>query len=67
MKVFTCTDHDSIYPVGCCSIVVAPTEELARQLLQVELDSRRLGGRDFTLQEVDLTLSRATVLLDGSY
>lgn len=67
MKVFTCTDHGYVWPTGVASIVVAPTEQLAREVLKAELDSRSLGHEDFTLKEVDLSVTQAIVLQDGNY
>ena len=69
MKAWTSKDHDTMYPVGGCSIVVAETEEQARELLSAAL---REGGLNpehpaFTLQPVDLTAAHATVLLNGDY
>jgi hypothetical protein len=68
MRVFYCTDHDGHYPVGVCSIIVAPNEEKAYQLLQIELIKQGLKADEpFTLREVDTTNEYAIVLLDGNY
>ncbi len=73
MRVWTCTDHAGVWPVGVASIVVASSEAEARSLLEGELASRRLLHRpprapfDFTLEEVDLEMARAIVLCDGNY
>lgn len=67
MRVFTCTDHDGYWPVGVASLVVASTEDDARLMLQAELDNKNLGKGSFTLQEVDLLIPKATILLDGDY
>jgi len=56
MKVFTCIDHETAYPVGGASVVVAETEERAREILYSELSRCGLGKyKDFTLVELDLT------------
>lgn len=68
MKVYICTDHDSHYPVGCCSIVTAPDEATARGMLDLELWEAGLDPKKpFTLREIDLSQPRAEVLLDGTY
>lgn len=68
LKVFTCTDHDSHYPVGVASIVVAPTEQTARNTLRKQLSEHGLNpDTDFTLYEVDITKRHATILCDGNY
>lgn len=67
MKLFTCTDHDSIWPVGVASIVLAESEDNARELLTAELCERSLGNKPFTLQEVAIDKPQAIVLKDGNY
>jgi hypothetical protein len=68
MRVFYCTDHDGHYPVGVCSIIVAPNEEKAYQLLQIELITHGLKADEpFTLTEVDTDKESALILLDGNY
>jgi hypothetical protein len=68
MKVFTCTDHATHYPVGGASVVVAPTEQTARNSLKKELQLIGLNSEgDFTLVELDLTKRQAIVLADGEY
>jgi hypothetical protein len=67
MKVWTCTDHDGHW-VGVASVVVAPSEETAKQLLSIELRSHGLSGnKPFTLREINITEPRAFVLQDGDY
>lgn len=67
MKVYTCTDHDGHW-VGVASVVVAESEEFARRLLAVELQSHGLSGnKPFTLREINITEPRAFVLQDGDY
>lgn len=66
--IFTCTDHDGHYPVGVCSIVVANSETEARILLKVALHEAGLDENEpFTLQVIDATKPRATILLNGDY
>lgn len=68
LRVFTCVDHEGVWPVGVASVVVADNEASARAILGGELYKRGLArDRPFTLQEVDLTRPRATVLMDGDY
>ena len=66
MRVFTCTDHAGYWPVGACSVVIAPDEESARALLLDELIKRKLDKCAFTLQEIPM-IAAAHVLLDGNY
>jgi len=67
MNVYTCTDHDGHW-VGVASVVVAPSEEVARRLLLVELQSHGLkGNTPFTLRQINITEPRAFVLQDGDY
>ncbi len=67
MAVYTCTDHDGHW-VGVASVVVAPSEEIARRLLRTELQSHGLSGnKPFTLVEINLAEPRAFVLQDGDY
>jgi hypothetical protein len=67
MKVYTCTDHDGHW-IGVASVVVAPSEEIARRLLLVELQQHGLkGSAPFTLREINITEQRAFVLQDGDY
>lgn len=70
MKLFTCVDHDCVYPVGVASIVIAENEAQARELLDAALVERRLSPSSvepYTLVEVALTAPQAVVLRDGDY
>lgn len=69
-KVWTCTDHEGHWPVGVASVVVAHTEDEARELLIKELATHGLTRPDlytFTLTPLDLDKDHAVVLNDGSY
>lgn len=66
-RLFTCVDHDHIYPVGVASIVIADDETEAHDILQKALDERGLGTEYFSLQEVSLENSIAIILRDGNY
>jgi hypothetical protein len=67
MKIYTCVDHDGHW-VGVASVIVAPSEEIARRLLQVELRSHGLSGnKPFTLREIQTSEPQAFVLQDGDY
>jgi len=68
MKVWTCNDHKGFY-VGACSVVVADTEDQARELLEQELKDRGLSGsgNPFTLNLLDVSIPCAHVLIDGDY
>lgn len=67
MKVYICTDHDTFYSVGGCSIVVAKDEEEAKKLLTDALLKRGLDPTLFTLRRIKHTMAGAEILLDGDY
>jgi len=71
MRVFTCIDHDCVYPVGVASVVVAEDEQQAVELLNAALVERGLSpstpDNPDTFVEVDLTKPMAIVLRDGDY
>jgi hypothetical protein len=68
MKVFYCTDHDTFYPVGSGSVIVAEDREAARKIFAAELKARGLDpDKGFTLVEVDLARRSALILCDGDY
>lgn len=67
MKVFTCKDHDTRWPVGGSSIIVAKDRRKARRLLNKVLKENGLKPGGFSLQEVDLSTSHVTILNDGDY
>lgn len=70
LRLWICTDHDHHYPVGCASVVVAETEEAARQLLDRALLAAGLKPSPiypYTLQEVPLGEPQAVILCDGNY
>lgn len=68
MNVYICTDHDTHYPVGGASIVVANNEDAARELLRMALKDNGLDpDLDFTLALVDTTAPQATILVNGDY
>lgn len=69
MAVFTCTDHDGFNPVGTASVVIAGSEEEAKELLDQALLKRNLSPSS----ESPYTLTRlkrghqAVILRDGDY
>jgi hypothetical protein len=65
-RVFTCTDHAGHW-VGVASVVVAPDEPTARDLLRQALTERGLKDETFTLTELDTNKQQAIVLQDGDY
>ncbi len=70
MRLYTCTDHDVHWPVGGASIVIAPNEEMAYELLDKALQEKGLKGRaddPYTLLEIDIARQQAIVLRDGDY
>jgi hypothetical protein len=68
MNIYTCTDHDGFYPVGAASVVVANTEDEARQLLVAALNDHGLKGeKPFILRRININTPRAFILVDGDY
>lgn len=66
MRIWTSTDFAGVWPVGSAAVVVAPSEERAKELLDIELRTRGLRF-DGTLEELALADERAVILLDGDY
>jgi hypothetical protein len=68
MKVWTCNDHETHWPVGGASVVVAETEDHARHLLTMALAADGLRNiQHFTLKELDLSKASAVILCNGEY
>lgn len=69
-KVFICVDHDTHYPIGGASIIVAANKGSARRMLNSALIQNNLKdslGCSYTLEEIDLTKPAAYILCDGGY
>jgi hypothetical protein len=67
MKVWTCNDHDGHW-VGTASVIVADTEDQARELLKAELKEHGLDfHKPFTLRRINTSRPKAFVLQDGDY
>lgn len=67
LNVYTCNDHDGHW-VGAASVVVAETEEIARDLLKAELKEHGLDyHKPFTLRRINTSHPKAFVLQDGDY
>jgi hypothetical protein len=65
MNVYTCNDHDAVWPVGCASVVIAETEKEARELLDKALVDDGLAPHKkhpYSLDEVRLDIPSATIL-----
>lgn len=70
MKLYVCNDHDGFWPVGVASVVLAESEDQARELLDAELQKRGLRSHidePYTLEQVPQTKPKALVLCDGNY
>ena len=68
--MYTCNNHDSHYPVGCASVVVAQDLAEARELLDKQLIScglRPYKNKPYDLIKVCLEAPAATILCDGNY
>ena len=67
LNVYTCTDHEGHW-VGVASVVVAETEEIAKDLLIAELAEHGLKQtKPFTLRRINTAHPKAFVLQDGDY
>lgn len=67
MKVYICVDHDTYYPTGGASVVVAKNKKNAHELLSMALEELKLESNNFTLKEVHLDSEYAIVLNNGDY
>ena len=70
MKLYTCTDHDSVWPTGVASIVIAGSEARARMVLDVALRKQGLKTYNecpYTLVEIDVSVEQAIILQDRDY
>ncbi len=74
-KLYTCIDHDVMYPVGGASVVIAENIDRAYDLLNEALEREGLNGDDkdpYCLMEVpDCKIKtktpRAVILNNGNY
>lgn len=66
-KVYVCTDHDSHWPVGVASVVIADSEEEARKLLDEQLLEHGLLSYENSKYSLKEITSGAHVLCDGNY
>lgn len=68
MNIYTCTDHDGLWPVPVASVVVANSEAEARTLLMAELHEHGLDEKKpFTLRQIQTEKPQAFVLSNGDY
>ena len=67
LKLFSCTDHAGVWPVGVASIVWAHTEFEARELPTKALKAEGLAEKLFTLKQIDASRPQAVVLRNGDY
>ncbi len=65
--IFTSTDFTGHYPVPVAAVVVADSEEEARQLLNDALRTRGLPGDVGAVQLVEDKPRNVIVLSDGEY
>lgn len=69
MKVFVSNDHDSHYPVGTASVVIAKDKREARKLLDEALVYKGLkpyAEHPYELEELEMK-PQVKVLVDGNY
>jgi len=66
MKVWTCT-FNGYWPVGAAAVIVAGTEERAKQLMEQQLTEMKLPQDAIDVQELLLDAEKAVILLDGNY
>lgn len=70
MKIFTCTNHDTHWPIGGASIIIAKDRKQGKKLLDKELESQGLKPfkqEPYTLVEISSNKARAIILCDGEY
>ncbi|MGO1160432.1 hypothetical protein ACTOV4_00570 [Brucella sp. C7-11G] len=68
MNVYVCTDHDSHWPVGVATVIVAKSLDAAADLLQEALKADGLNpAKPFTLEHLDTTIPTARILCNGEY
>ena len=70
MKLYYCKDHAGYWPIGVASIILASSEEEAKDLLDEELKSRGLktySEEPYTLTKIPQTRSCVTIINDGNY
>ena len=70
MRIFVCTDHATVFPVGGASVIVAESETEAVKLLDAMLRLRGLEDsmlHPYTLTEVAAEKAQAVILRDGEY
>ena len=67
-NVYTCTTFTGHYPVGTAAVIAAPSQEVAAEMLNSELQLRGLPGdakpEDMILYPVD---DNCRILTDGNY
>lgn len=67
MKVYVCTDHAGHLYGGVASVIVAKSEEEARELLKDELKSVWLDHcKPFTLHQIKTNKPLVEILQDGN-
>lgn len=66
LEVYTSADFTGHYPVGASAVVVAHSEDEARELLGAALKEHGLKFNG-TLRRINITTPRAFVLTDGDY
>lgn len=70
LKLYVCTDHDTICPLSPSSIIIAPNIKEARKLLDKKLGSVQCKTsleRSYTLKEVDTNKPCAIILNMGEF
>ena len=70
LKLFTCLDHDTHWPIGGASIIIAEDKRQARRLLDEALDQKDLKTFQqdpYTLKQVRMDKAIAIILRDGEY
>jgi len=70
LHVYTCKDHDGVWPVGTAAVVVAKDEEQAKTLVMKafsEIGISHDSKSPITVQKLDLSKEHALILRDGNY
>lgn len=68
-KIYVCLDHDTMYPLAPCSLIVANDLKHARKLLDNKLSEagfKTFAYKQYTLNEVNQDQDIAMILNDGA-
>lgn len=69
MNVYTTTKFKGHYPIGSAAVITATSKEHAVELLEAELTRIGLAQKITVdqIEELDVAMPKAVVLVDGNY